>query len=149
MARRRLPGGTKNVPDRRGLACGELNGKGYRLVRSWNSDILGNLEGVLESIVEDSPAESGSPAWGERYTLTLALSREGRGNGELRHERMAHAVPLLVRRALIYMENELVGPFSSFAGVPRYHENWLVFWCARGRAGTEGRAGLTGAAPRQ
>jgi len=46
-----------------------LNGKGYRLVRFRNNDIPGDLEGVLESIVEDSPAESGSPAWGRRHTL--------------------------------------------------------------------------------
>ena len=41
-----------------------MDGKGYRVVRFRSSDILGKLEGVLESIVEDSPAESRSPAWG-------------------------------------------------------------------------------------
>jgi len=29
-----------------------LNGKGYRVVRFWNNDIPGDLEGVLESIAE-------------------------------------------------------------------------------------------------
>jgi len=40
-------------------------------------------------------AESGRPAWGQRHTLTLSLSRQGRGDGEQRHERMAHAIPPL------------------------------------------------------
>jgi len=57
-----------------------LSRKGYRVVQFWNSDIPGDLGGVLESIVKDSPAESGSPAWGQRHTLTLALSRQGRGD---------------------------------------------------------------------
>jgi len=39
-----------------------LNGKGYRVVRFWNSDILGNLEGVLESIAEALRGDSGSPS---------------------------------------------------------------------------------------
>jgi len=88
-----------------------LNGKGYLVVRFWNGDILGGLGRRVGE-------HSRSPAWGQRHTLTLALSRRGRGNGEWRHERMACAVPLLVLRALIYVENDLVGPFSSFAGVP-------------------------------
>jgi len=52
-----------------------LNGKGYRVVRFRNSDIPGDLEGVLESIVEDSPAESGEPkpCVGTRHSLTLTL----------------------------------------------------------------------------
>ena len=49
-----------------------LNGKGYRVVRFWKSDIPGNLEGVLESIVEALRGD-------KRYTLTLSLSRRGRG----------------------------------------------------------------------
>jgi len=91
-------------------------GEGYEVVRLWNGDILGNLGGVLESIVEDSPAESGSPVGGQRYTIALTLSRRGRGDGKWRHERMAYAVPLLVLRALVYVENDLVKSFSSFAG---------------------------------
>ena len=61
-----------------------MNGKGYRLVRFWDSDIRRDLEGVLESIVEDSPVESGERkrCMGQRHTLTLTLSRQGRGNGE-------------------------------------------------------------------
>jgi len=57
---------------------GELNAKGYRVVRFWNSDILGNLKGVLESIVEDSPVESGEPkpCVRTRHTLTLRTRHE-------------------------------------------------------------------------
>jgi len=39
-----------------------LNGKGYRVVRFWNSDILGNLEGVLESVAEALRGDSGTPS---------------------------------------------------------------------------------------
>jgi len=86
MARRRLPGGTKNVPDGRRLACGELNGKGYRVVRFWKSDILGDLEGVLESIEE---ALSGDKAV-HPHPIPLPSRERDR-----RRERMAPAVPPL------------------------------------------------------
>ena len=39
-----------------------LNGKGYRVVRFWNSDIPGDLEGVLESIAEAPGGDSGTPS---------------------------------------------------------------------------------------
>lgn len=50
-----------------------LKGKGYRVLRFWNNDILQNLEGVAESILAalDTPhpaqpaAESPSPSRGE------------------------------------------------------------------------------------
>jgi len=60
-----------------------LNGKGYRVVRFWNSDILGNLEGVLESIAEALRGDAAHP-----HPNPLP-SRER----EWKHERMAHAVP--------------------------------------------------------
>lgn len=54
-----------------------LEALGWRVLRFWNNDILGNSDGVVEVIlqaIQASPAEKPSP--GE---LTLAtLSREGR-----------------------------------------------------------------------
>ena len=37
--------------DRRRTAV--LNGMGYRVVRFWNNDVLGNLDGVLTSLLEE------------------------------------------------------------------------------------------------
>jgi len=60
-----------------------LNRKGYRVVRFRKSDIPGNLEGVLESIVEPCMGTAAHP-----HPNPLP-SRER----EWKHERMAHAVP--------------------------------------------------------
>ncbi len=40
---------------------GFLNGEGYRVLGSWNNDILGNLDGVLQTIASHFP----SPLVGE------------------------------------------------------------------------------------
>jgi len=109
MARRRLPGGTKNVPDGRRLGCGELKGKGYRVVRFWNNDIPGDLEGVLESIAEALRGDSGTPS-----PYPSPVKGEGEVNGDTNGWPTASF--LLVLRALIHVENDIVGPFSSFAG---------------------------------
>jgi very-short-patch-repair endonuclease len=36
-----------------GARTDALNAEGYRVVRFWNSEVLGNLEGVLQSIVAE------------------------------------------------------------------------------------------------
>ena len=41
---------------------GELNKKGYLVVRFWNNDIPGDLEGVLKSIAEALRGDSGTPS---------------------------------------------------------------------------------------
>jgi very-short-patch-repair endonuclease len=47
----------------------ELNGLGYRIVRIWNNDVLGNIEGVLQMLEADlrqAPHPVPLPAGGER-----------------------------------------------------------------------------------
>jgi len=42
---------------------------GYRTIRVWNNDVLGNIEGVLEmlkSVLESAPHPVPLPASGER-----------------------------------------------------------------------------------
>jgi len=102
---------------------GELNGKGYRVVRFWKIDIPGNLKGVLESVAEalhgtaahphpiplpSRERECQNPPFvkraGKANSFTRRVLREhlwanlsdgGPGDGELRRERMACAVPPL------------------------------------------------------
>ncbi|WP_294258271.1 endonuclease domain-containing protein [uncultured Sphingomonas sp.] len=59
-------------PDRARTAW--LEGQGYRVIRFWNTDVLGNLDGVLEAIrlqlaalpgVHDSPSPNPLPQAGE------------------------------------------------------------------------------------
>jgi very-short-patch-repair endonuclease len=50
-----------------------LRERGYRVLRFWNNDVLGNIEGVLEAIASalphdgraPSPPSSGGEGWGE------------------------------------------------------------------------------------
>ena len=39
----------------------DLNAHGYRVIRFWNNDVLGNLEGVLETIVAEIDKSPTSP----------------------------------------------------------------------------------------
>jgi very-short-patch-repair endonuclease len=37
-----------------------LNGEGYRVIRFWNNEVLGNIDGVLEAVASElSPSPSG------------------------------------------------------------------------------------------
>ena len=38
-----------------------LNGHGYRVIRFWNNDVIGNLEGVLQTITEEMATSPTSP----------------------------------------------------------------------------------------
>jgi len=97
-----------------------LNGKGYRVVRFWNSDIPGpgDLEGVLERIAEALRGDSGTPS---PYPSPV------KGEGMVNRVTNGWPTPslLLVLRALIHVENNLVGPFSSFAGDTTGHDKLL------------------------
>jgi very-short-patch-repair endonuclease len=45
-----------------------LNGRGYRMLRFWNNEILGNIEGVLETVdraLREDPPPQPSPSRGE------------------------------------------------------------------------------------
>ena len=52
----------------------ELNGRGYRVIRFWNNDVLDNLDGVLEmivaAIVERPPHPDPLPPKGRRGKTT-------------------------------------------------------------------------------
>jgi len=50
-----------------------LADEGYRVLRFWNNDVLGNIEGVLSQIQSEIRGESPSPR---------PSPREGRGEGE-------------------------------------------------------------------
>ena len=50
--------------------------RGYRVLRSWNNDVLSNLEGVLTSILGSHPSP-GAPASASARRATLSL--KGRG----------------------------------------------------------------------
>ena len=39
----------------------DLNARGYRVIRFWNNDVSGNLEGVLETIVAEIDNSPTSP----------------------------------------------------------------------------------------
>ena len=61
-----------------------LEGEGYRVLRVWNNEVMGNLEGVLDLIRQvacgDNPSPRPSPPRGEG--AEEALSPWGRGLGE-------------------------------------------------------------------
>ena len=61
-----------------------LEGEGYRVLRVWNNEVMGNLEGVLELIRQvargENPSPQPSPPRGEG--AEKALSPWGRGLGE-------------------------------------------------------------------
>ena len=54
----------------------------YRVLRFWNSDVLENLEGVLETIVRAaSPSPQPSPIKGEGARRRISFSLDGRRKG--------------------------------------------------------------------
>ncbi len=53
-----------------------LRSTGYRVLRFWNNDILGNPEGVLQVIVEALATPHPAPAWPESPSPS-----RGEGNG--------------------------------------------------------------------
>jgi very-short-patch-repair endonuclease len=58
-----------------------LVGRGYRVLRFWNSDLTSNLNGVIETIIAAIETPSPSQACG----LGPSLSLEGRGENGVHH----------------------------------------------------------------
>ncbi len=57
-----------------------LSGKGVTVLRFWNNDVLGNIEGVWDEIARTAATLSERPA---TTTLTLPLSGGGNNAGEV------------------------------------------------------------------
>ena len=53
--------GGQHSPDADSLRTAYLMNEGYRLVRFWNHDVLGNLEGVLRVILDELGGERAGP----------------------------------------------------------------------------------------
>ncbi len=53
--------GGQHSPDADSLRTAFLMNEGYRLVRFWNHDVLGNLEGVLRVILDELGGERSGP----------------------------------------------------------------------------------------
>jgi very-short-patch-repair endonuclease len=69
-----------SASDRRRDAC--LNTLGYRVIRVWNNEVLGNLEGVLQMLaseLEIAPHPVPLPAGGERERRGENLPKTARG----------------------------------------------------------------------
>lgn len=84
-------GGGQHSPELDSARTAELESRGFRIIRFWNNDVLGNLEGVLEVILEalggprpaEDPHPQPSPASGRgsmrRSPPRKALCGRGRG----------------------------------------------------------------------
>jgi very-short-patch-repair endonuclease len=68
-----------------------LNGHGYRVLRFWNNDVLGNIEGVLEVIANALPHDGRAPS-------PPSSGGEGRGEGGGRQGQAPLASPADTQR---------------------------------------------------
>jgi very-short-patch-repair endonuclease len=74
-----LDGGQHNEADhiaRDGVRTAELKSRGYRVLRFWNNDVLGNVEGVMETIAAALRGAVPPPPTPPRHA-----SHGGRGEG--------------------------------------------------------------------
>jgi very-short-patch-repair endonuclease len=69
-----VDGGQRNESAADAIRDRRLNEEGYRVIRFWNNDVLGNIEGVLLTI--QSELRGSRP-----LTPTLSPRRAGRGSG--------------------------------------------------------------------
>jgi very-short-patch-repair endonuclease len=69
-----VDGGQHNESAADAIRDRRLNEEGYRVIRFWNNDVLGNIEGVLLTI--QSELRGSRP-----LTPTLSPRRAGRGSG--------------------------------------------------------------------
>jgi very-short-patch-repair endonuclease len=77
-----LDGGQHNEADhiaRDGARTDELKSRGYRVLRFWNNDVLGNVVGVMETIAA-AVRDAGPPP----PTPPRHASHGGRGEGKAR-----------------------------------------------------------------
>jgi very-short-patch-repair endonuclease len=84
-----------------------LEESGYHAVRFWNHDVLRNIEGVLESLVQElnlsrwSPSPQPSPRWGEGADRVLPQNRgTKKGRAVARPSKPALGINLARRRSL-------------------------------------------------
>ena len=59
----------------------ELNARGYRVIRFWNNDVLGNLDGVLEMIIASVEPPPPHPDPLRSRAVCRARARGGGGEG--------------------------------------------------------------------
>jgi crossover junction endodeoxyribonuclease RuvC len=59
-----------------------LDANGFRILRFWNNEVIENIEGVFERIVEALRSAAPAPSPSRAFGAGPSLSREGRGEKE-------------------------------------------------------------------
>jgi very-short-patch-repair endonuclease len=78
-----LDGGQHNGSTNDAVRDAWLRSQGFNVLRFWNNEVMGNMQGVLEVIVRAtaSPPPQPSPVKGEGATSPCPLTGEGRDGG--------------------------------------------------------------------
>jgi lysyl-tRNA synthetase class 2 len=77
--------GGQHTEEKDAARTAALNAMGYRIVRFWNNDVLTNMDGVLQTILEalqSHPHPSPLPQAGEGEEKPSPASGRGLGEGE-------------------------------------------------------------------